>query len=364
MSATPRWWCGSRSRPGHDRRASSLAVCVALAVGCLETLGPDVGRSPARGRMAPPAPATRIRDRGQLPGDVVDGVFRRGKCNSCHTGDGSGARQSGLDSVELHLARTGGAPARARRSSSTAIRAAASSSRRSRPRRRSVDGCPTTALRTCPPRTSRSCGTGSRRGHVTTERRLAAGLGLAMALVVAIGAASRAEPPATPTPAPTEPPDAAVDPEPAAGGAAPIALPVAPPVPWSRPSRPSHPHRSQRGSCSPARCSSTTSPSPASSHARRDSRSTAPPSSFAQARRRLHRRRLGERQGLLRLPRFRGRHGLLRPARRRPAQLPGRPLHPVVRRASRCATIPPTTAPATSRCPTTWAACCDCASGT
>ena len=103
----------------------------------------------------------------------------------------------------------------------------------------------------------------------------------------------------------------------------------------SSPSRNPSPSTSRGRRCpatSPARSSSTTWRCPTEKTGARDRARRRHRRAVAQARDGLQRARLGERQGLRRVPRLRGRHGVLRPARRRRAQLPRRPLHAGVRR--------------------------------
>ncbi len=81
----------------------------ALLGGCLERFAPDVGplaSASADGAGCPgdsdPAHAVSYRT------DLELGVFERGKCNNCHTGNGSGTNQSGLDLDTYSSLRTGG----------------------------------------------------------------------------------------------------------------------------------------------------------------------------------------------------------------------------------------------------------------
>lgn len=96
------------------RRSTAVAIgivtsAMALAA-CLDRFGPDVGplasttTDGSSGCAADSDPAVTISYRT----DIAGGVFRRGKCDGCHTGNGSGVNQSGLDlSTYTHL-RTGG----------------------------------------------------------------------------------------------------------------------------------------------------------------------------------------------------------------------------------------------------------------
>lgn len=92
------------------KRAVAIVATSTLAfAACLEKLGPDVGplASPATDGAAcagDSAPAVSVSYRT----DIVDGVFRRGKCDGCHTGNGSGVNQSGLSIATYTTLRTGG----------------------------------------------------------------------------------------------------------------------------------------------------------------------------------------------------------------------------------------------------------------
>jgi mono/diheme cytochrome c family protein len=85
-------------------RSAPLFVLAVLA-GCLHALGPDVG--PLTEPMMPtcdgdsnPAVVTTFSD--------VRNVFRDGGCTDCHTDNGLGIRQSGLDLDDYATLRTGG----------------------------------------------------------------------------------------------------------------------------------------------------------------------------------------------------------------------------------------------------------------
>ena len=91
-------------------RAAVFVVGAAMIAACLEQLGPEVGPLASAGSDSgttcpgdsDPAVAVSYRN------DIAGGVFSRGRCNSCHTGAGSGASQSGFEiSTYAHL-RTGG----------------------------------------------------------------------------------------------------------------------------------------------------------------------------------------------------------------------------------------------------------------
>ena len=89
-------------------RLAGLLAAVLLS-GCLERFGPDVGplaTSSGDGTTcagdSDPARAISYRM------DLEMGVFERGKCTSCHSNNGSGANQSGLDLGTYARLRTGG----------------------------------------------------------------------------------------------------------------------------------------------------------------------------------------------------------------------------------------------------------------
>lgn len=91
-----------------NARLAALTSAV-LVAGCLERFGPDVGPlassgddSSTCGGDSDPARAISYRT------DLEQGVFERGKCNGCHTGNGSGVNQSGLDLASYTTLRTGG----------------------------------------------------------------------------------------------------------------------------------------------------------------------------------------------------------------------------------------------------------------
>lgn len=82
-----------------------------LASGCLEAIAPDVGplesttdANPSGCSNADANPAATV----SFHADLLTGVFRRGGCASCHTGDGIGITQSGLDLSSYATLRTGG----------------------------------------------------------------------------------------------------------------------------------------------------------------------------------------------------------------------------------------------------------------
>lgn len=82
-----------------------------LATGCLETIGPDVGPLAMTGGDGGGSscgsdsnPSVDV----SFEVDILDGVFRRGDCTNCHSSDGLGLRQSGLDLRSYSTLRTGG----------------------------------------------------------------------------------------------------------------------------------------------------------------------------------------------------------------------------------------------------------------
>lgn len=89
-------------------RFALLLGCV-LATGCLERFAPDVGPLAAAATDAPGCPGDSDPARTvSYRTDLELGVFERGKCNNCHTGNGSGVDQSGLNLGSYVTLRTGG----------------------------------------------------------------------------------------------------------------------------------------------------------------------------------------------------------------------------------------------------------------
>lgn len=85
-----------------------LFGCV-LVAGCLDRFAPDVGPLAMAANDAPKCagdsdPAKSV----SYHVDLELGVFERGKCNNCHTGNGSGVNQSGFDLRSYTTLRTGG----------------------------------------------------------------------------------------------------------------------------------------------------------------------------------------------------------------------------------------------------------------
>ncbi len=96
----------------------SFAVA-ALASGCLRVFAPDVGAQRANdagaatdaidGTIAPCSNApTNPSFAVSFATDLHNGVLARGRCLNCHTGDGIGIVQSGLDLSSYMSLRTGG----------------------------------------------------------------------------------------------------------------------------------------------------------------------------------------------------------------------------------------------------------------
>lgn len=95
---------------------ASAAIAL-LATGCLQAIGPDVGPL----QTATDAGATGCTNVDSNPAmtvsfatDLRGGVFHRGGCTNCHTGDGMGIQQSGLDLSSYATLRTGGGRSGAR----------------------------------------------------------------------------------------------------------------------------------------------------------------------------------------------------------------------------------------------------------
>lgn len=85
-------------------------VLLFAAAGCLDVIGPDVGplastsTDGSTGCASDSNPSLDI----SFEVDILGGVFRRGGCDDCHTSDGLGLRQSGLDLRSYTTLRTGG----------------------------------------------------------------------------------------------------------------------------------------------------------------------------------------------------------------------------------------------------------------
>ncbi len=84
-----------------------VAPALLLLAGCLDHFAPEVGPEiTAMDPMCPGDSNPAVAVGYQV--DIVDGVFRRGGCTRCHTGDGMGLRQSGLDLRSYTTLRAGG----------------------------------------------------------------------------------------------------------------------------------------------------------------------------------------------------------------------------------------------------------------
>jgi mono/diheme cytochrome c family protein len=83
-----------------------LLVMTSCLTGCLETFAPDVGplaQPPSMQCAGDSDPAVAV----SYQTDVVN-IFDRGGCQDCHTDNGLGIRQSGLDLESYSTLRTGG----------------------------------------------------------------------------------------------------------------------------------------------------------------------------------------------------------------------------------------------------------------
>ena len=94
-----------------------------LASGCLKAIAPEVGPlevactgascvdgGSAGCSNADSDPASSV----GFGAEILDGVFRRGGCTKCHSGDGIGLAQSGLELSSYATLRTGGGRSGAR----------------------------------------------------------------------------------------------------------------------------------------------------------------------------------------------------------------------------------------------------------
>lgn len=100
---------------GRRSAAGAVVAISALATGCLRAFAPEVG--PARATDAGTGDATGAGCANAVEHpdptvsfstDLQRGVFERARCNNCHTGDGIGVTQSGLDLSSYSSLRTGG----------------------------------------------------------------------------------------------------------------------------------------------------------------------------------------------------------------------------------------------------------------
>ena len=100
--------------------ASSLLGCVFVLGACLKAIGPDLGPVGGSGSCTGPS----CPDGGFVPGcdhdsdplhdvsfagDIMNGLFVRYKCKSCHTGGGAGNQDGKLDMASYATLRLGGA---------------------------------------------------------------------------------------------------------------------------------------------------------------------------------------------------------------------------------------------------------------
>lgn len=78
--------------------------------GCLNALGPEVGplATTTQDGASPCGEDSSAALVISFETDILEGVFVRGDCIDCHTDDGLGVRQSGLDLRSYTTLRTGG----------------------------------------------------------------------------------------------------------------------------------------------------------------------------------------------------------------------------------------------------------------
>lgn len=84
-------------------RALAFTICM---TGCLDALGPDVGPLATPPEMQCAGDSNPMLAVEYAPD--IENVFDRGGCHDCHTNDGLGVRQSGLDLKTYSTLRTGG----------------------------------------------------------------------------------------------------------------------------------------------------------------------------------------------------------------------------------------------------------------
>ena len=92
-----------------------MRFALLFLAGCLDAISPNVGpiATPQDGTIGcadDSNPDLMV----SFDTDIFDGVFVRGDCRDCHTDDGLGARQSGLDLRSYTTLRTGGGRSGAR----------------------------------------------------------------------------------------------------------------------------------------------------------------------------------------------------------------------------------------------------------
>jgi hypothetical protein len=91
-------------------RFSMVLLIAGVSPACLDAWGPEVGPRIVRGDGGGACadedsdPATEVSYRT----DIVEGLFRTGRCTSCHTDAGMGVAQSGFDVGSYTSLRTGG----------------------------------------------------------------------------------------------------------------------------------------------------------------------------------------------------------------------------------------------------------------
>ncbi|MFN0246245.1 MAG: c-type cytochrome domain-containing protein [Kofleriaceae bacterium] len=89
---------------------ATTCLIVLVASGCLDAIAPDVGPLAA---TSSDGAVGCVNDSNtdlaiSFEVDILEGVFVRGDCIDCHTNDGVGRRQSGLDLDSYTTLRTGG----------------------------------------------------------------------------------------------------------------------------------------------------------------------------------------------------------------------------------------------------------------
>ncbi|MDB4954249.1 MAG: hypothetical protein JWO36_1818 [Myxococcales bacterium] len=102
--------------------ATSMLAAVALvATGCIKSIGPDVGPAgtaptTCQGAACPDAAMLGSCDVDHDPAhdvsfstDIMNGIFVRYKCKSCHSGGGAGKQDGKLDMASYTTLRIGGA---------------------------------------------------------------------------------------------------------------------------------------------------------------------------------------------------------------------------------------------------------------
>jgi hypothetical protein len=93
-----------------------VCLLAIAATGCLQSFAPDVGplaTSCSGSACGDAAGGCSNADSDaaasvSFAADILGGVFKRGGCTKCHTGDGMGIQQSGLSLASYASLRTGG----------------------------------------------------------------------------------------------------------------------------------------------------------------------------------------------------------------------------------------------------------------